>query len=92
MLSPKDVVAPTPEETAQFDAWEKKIDAALRTFEGRTVVDCAGLSGRVLSKVLNAYRVAGWHVAHSVDPREGPFLTFMLPSDDMRSHVGLYDR
>ncbi len=88
MLSPKDVVAHTTEEAAQFDAWEKKIDAALRTFEGRAAVDCAGLSGRVLNKILNAYRVAGWHVAHSSDQREGPYLTFTVPTDDMRSHAG----
>lgn len=65
----------TVEEDAAFAMWEQRIDGALRTHDGRTIVPCDA-SSRVRLRLIQAYRRAGWTVASGSNQRDGSWLEF----------------
>lgn len=65
----------TAQEDAEFSHWEQKIDAALATHTGRTIVDI-GTSQRVRERLMAAYRKGGWTVTFHDSQREGASLEF----------------
>ena len=66
----------TQREANEYKAMESKIDEALRTHDGRTFVDCGGLSNRVREWLMRDYRASGWTVDYSSDQRDGSSLVF----------------
>ena len=66
----------TKKESAEYALWEKKIDEALSTHSGRTIVDVPNLSMRVRERLMRAYRGAGWTVDFRDSQFDGASLSF----------------
>ena len=78
-VSKKNVLSTlTAQEESSFKAWEAKIDAALRTFDGgEKLIDC-NASRRIVDRLIALYQGTGWTVKYEHgDQRDpGPWLRF----------------
>ena len=78
-ISKQDVLSTlTQAEEASLTAWEAKIDAVLRTFDGREKLINCDASRRVVDRLIKLYSDAGWTVKYEHgDQRDpGPWLRF----------------